>query len=48
MLTIQTLKQLLTDNNIVIPAITSKIELFLILLDAKILERKEMFSPKKS
>jgi len=40
MLTIQVLKQLLTDNNIVTPATTRKIKLFLELLGAGILKRE--------
>jgi len=47
-LTTEVLKQLLTDNNIVIPSTTKgKTELFLMLFDARILKREEVFPPRK-
>jgi len=46
--TAQDLKQLLADNNIVIPTTTKgKTELFLMLFDVGILKREEVFPPKK-
>ena len=45
--TTQVLKQLLTDNNIVIPPATKKTELFLMLFDAGTLKREEVFPPRK-
>ena len=46
--TTQVLKQLLTDNNIVVPAATKgKTELFLMLFDAGILKREDVFPPRK-
>ena len=46
--TTQVLKQLLTDNNIVIPPATKgKTELFLMLFDAGILKREDVFPPRK-
>ena len=45
--TAQVLRQLLADNNIVIPTTTKgKTELFLMLFDAGILKREEVFPPK--
>ena len=47
-LTTEVLKQLLADNNIVIPSTTKgKTELFLMLFDAGILKREEVFPPRK-
>ena len=46
--TTQVLKQLLVDNNIAIPAATKgKTELFLMLFDAGVLKREEVFPPRK-
>ena len=46
--TTEVLKQLLADNNIVIPSTTKgKTELFLMLFDAGILKREEVFPPRK-
>jgi len=46
--TTQILKQLLTDNNIVIPPATKgKTELFLMLFDAGILKREDVFPTRK-
>jgi len=46
--TAQVLKQLLADNDIVIPTTTKgKAELFLMLFDAGILKREEVFPSRK-
>jgi len=46
--TARVLRQLLADNNIVIPTTTKgKTELFLMLFDAGILKRREVFPPRK-
>jgi len=46
--TAQVLKPLLTDNDIVIPTTAKgKAELFLMLFDAGILKREEVFPPRK-
>ena len=46
--TARVLRQLLPDNNIVIPTTTKdKTELFLMLFDAGILKREEVFPPRK-